>query len=569
VSQIATRSAASARSGRPDHRRAMARSRWSGNRCIRGQKSRQLGFFSTLNIGIVMGMSASLVAATPGAHDVPLDPILLGDEIARTAAHLDAATHRLLTCIRAFDASGEWARQGAISCAHWLAWRIGLDPGAARERVRVARALGRLPLLDDGLRRGALSYAKVRALTRVASPENEATLTEMAGTCTGAQLEKLCRRFRRVVDVGPDGDRLDDRRYVRQESLDNGMVRLSAVLHPDEAALVMKAIQQARREPPAPAIAQEAPAGAAAAGASDVSGEAAAAGASDASGESRAAMIPMADALVNVARTYLAGTAAHPEARPDTTDPRSQLFVHLDQDPVAADGTLAATLDDGTRISAETWRRLGCDTTIVPVHHGQDGETIGRRRRTVAPALRLALWMRDRGCRFPGCSNQLFVHAHHIQHWAHGGPTTAENLALLCTTHHRMVHEGGFTVRRLASGDLHFADPRGRMIDAAPPPADLEGEGLLVLERCNGDTGVQIDADTGMSRWDGDSLDYEWALDALIRESAMPTDSRPLPSRIMIDQRSLPMQTLVSGDRQYIAEVTREPDGGAGATTRS
>jgi hypothetical protein len=440
-------------------------------------------------------MSASLVAA----DDLPLDPIMLGDEIARTAAHLDAATHRLLTCIRAFDTSGEWERQGAISCAHWLAWRIGLDPGAAREKVRVARALGRLPLLDDGLRRGALSYAKVRALTRVATSENEATLAEMAGSCTGAQLEKLCRRLRRVVDVTQDGDRLDDRRYVKQEPLDNGMVRLSAVLHPDEAALVMKAIDQARRAGPPAAIGGDAPA------------------------RAPAAMIPVADALVNVARTYLAGTDAHP----DPADPRSQLFVHLDQDPLAADVTLAATLDDGTRLSAETWRRLGCDTTVVPVHHGQDGETIGRRRRTVSPTLRRALWMRDRGCRFPGCSHHLFVHAHHIQHWAHGGPTTADNLALLCTTHHRMVHEGGFTVSGLANGELRFADPRGRTIDAAPSPADLEGDGLLVLERDSSDAGLQIDADTGMSRWDGDAVDYQWALDALIRESLPPTDNRP------------------------------------------
>src|SRR3954453_18314830 len=105
--------------------------------------------------------------------DVPADPATLADEIARTAAHPDAATHRLLACIRAFDQSGEWQRQGTVSCAHWLSWRIGLNPGAAREKVRVARALGGLPPIDRALEGGALSYAKVRALTRVATPENE------------------------------------------------------------------------------------------------------------------------------------------------------------------------------------------------------------------------------------------------------------------------------------------------------------------------------------------------------------------------------------------------------------
>src|SRR5690242_21370208 len=99
----------------------------------------------------------------------------LGDEIAELSAHLDAATARLLMLIREFDARGGW-NTGFRSCAEWLAWRVGLDLGAARERVRVARALGTLPLLADALANGELSYAKVRALTRVATPQTEARL---------------------------------------------------------------------------------------------------------------------------------------------------------------------------------------------------------------------------------------------------------------------------------------------------------------------------------------------------------------------------------------------------------
>jgi hypothetical protein len=126
-------------------------------------------------------------------------PEALGEEIARMVAHLDAATHRLLTCIRQFDEAGEWGRQGALSCAHWLSWRIGLDAVTAREKVRVARALRGLRAIDDALRCGKLSYAKVRALTRVATGENEGRLLEMALSSTGAQLERICRTFRRVV----------------------------------------------------------------------------------------------------------------------------------------------------------------------------------------------------------------------------------------------------------------------------------------------------------------------------------------------------------------------------------
>src|SRR5687767_14972431 len=93
---------------------------------------------------------------------VPGDPTRLADEIARMAAQLDITAHRLLGCIRRFDESGEWAKQGCVSCAHWLSWRISLDLGTAREKVRVARALGKLPKIDDALGRGVLSYAKVR-----------------------------------------------------------------------------------------------------------------------------------------------------------------------------------------------------------------------------------------------------------------------------------------------------------------------------------------------------------------------------------------------------------------------
>jgi hypothetical protein len=119
----------------------------------------------------------------------------LGQEL---SAHIDAATHRMLQCIRGFDEAGGWCEQGAVSCAQWLAWRVGLDPATAREKVRVARALGKLPAIDEDFRSAALSYAKVRALTRVATPQNEGRLLEMARVATGAQLERLCRAYRGI-----------------------------------------------------------------------------------------------------------------------------------------------------------------------------------------------------------------------------------------------------------------------------------------------------------------------------------------------------------------------------------
>ncbi len=121
----------------------------------------------------------------------------LGDEIAEISAHLEAATARLLDLIREFDARGGW-NTGFRSCAAWLSWRVGLDPGAARERVRVARALRTLPALAEALACGELSYAKVRALTRVATPETEARLLAVGRAGTAAHVERIVRGWRRV-----------------------------------------------------------------------------------------------------------------------------------------------------------------------------------------------------------------------------------------------------------------------------------------------------------------------------------------------------------------------------------
>ena len=174
----------------------------------------------------------------------------LGEEIASLAAHLDAATHRLLECIRQFDKANGWHQQGAISCAHWLAWRTGLDTATAREKVRVARALGNLPAIDEALRSARLSYAKVRALTRVATPQNEARLLEMALEATGAQLERLCRGYRTALAADEASE--PEERSVHQRLLPGGMVKLEIVLSPDEADLVLRAIDRAREVRPRP-----------------------------------------------------------------------------------------------------------------------------------------------------------------------------------------------------------------------------------------------------------------------------------------------------------------------------
>ena len=168
----------------------------------------------------------------------------LGERIAEQAAHIDCALHRLLSDLRTFDRGGGWHAQGARSCAHWLSWRLGWGLGAAREHLRVADRLAELPLLDEALRRGEISYSKIRAITRVATPENEAALLEVARHCPGHELETVCRKYRSVLrhdaDPDPEGDR--QRRWVARRDTADGMVCIAAVLHPEEAALVWAAL---------------------------------------------------------------------------------------------------------------------------------------------------------------------------------------------------------------------------------------------------------------------------------------------------------------------------------------
>ena len=367
----------------------------------------------------------------------------LGDEIAELSAHLDAATARLLALIREFDARGGW-NTGFRSCAAWLSWRVGLDLGAARERVRVARALEVLPLLAEALARGELSYAKVRALTRVATPETEARLLAVGRAGTAAHVERIVRGWR-LVDRQAEARETARRHASRALHVyqdEDGMVVVRGRLAPEVGALLLQALGAARE-----ALYQRA------------RGEAAATPAADPSGDAPTRTQQQADALA-----LLAETALHHGFDSGGPGERYQVVVHVDA-PVLADPHQPgqSVLEDGARVSAETSRRLACDASRVVLRHDDEGRLveIGARTRTIPPALRRALHHRDRGCRFPGCSVRV-GQGHHLHHWAQGGPTTLSNLALLCRRHHRAVHEEGYQVARGPDGVLRFRRPAGR-----------------------------------------------------------------------------------------------------------
>lgn len=159
---------------------------------------------------------------------------------------------------------------------------------------------------------------------------------------------------------------------------------------------------------------------------------------------------------------------------------RRQLTVHIDAAALTkGEKSARCETDQGSPISVETARRLGCDAALVAVIEGEEGTLgSGRRTRAVPAQTRRALAERDRGCRFPGCTARRRLEAHHIHHWARGGETSLANLAELCRAHHRLLHEGGFDLHRASDGSLVFRRPDGRPLPASPAPPPGHHAGL-------------------------------------------------------------------------------------------
>jgi 5-methylcytosine-specific restriction endonuclease McrA len=419
----------------------------------------------------------------------------LGDEIAELAVHLDAATARLLDLIREFDAREGWS--GFASCAAWLSYRVGIGPGAAREKVRVARALGTLPRIACALAAGEISYAKVRALTRVAIPDTEERLLAFARAGTAEHVERLVQGWRKVDREAEarESERQHRSRGVHVYQDDDGMFVVRGRLTPETGALLRRALdagcamlypprQHADTEltpnhPPAdlPTVAQQ-----------------------------------QADALALIAETAL-----HHELDPGAPGERYQVVVHVDAAVLAdADQPGQIILEDGPRVPAGTCERLACDASRVVMRHDADGQIVevGARTRTIPPALRRALNHRDRGCCFPGCGVR-FGHGHHIRQWAQGGPTTLSNLALLCRRHHRAVHEEGYQVLRRPDGALEFRTPHGWVLPDVPPPPAVHIDSVEALRAANVANGMNVGGWTALPAWRGERFDVGYAIDVL------------------------------------------------------
>jgi hypothetical protein len=414
----------------------------------------------------------------------------IGQGIADLSLRIDVAKHQLLTQLRKFDEHDGWANSGFLSLAAWLAWRIDIGPVAAREYVRVARALGELRLVDAAFATGKLSYSKVRAITRAATPETEQDFLDISANATAAQIERLSTAFRRI-HIDPKEPPLDQRRFVRRSDTASGMVRIEMQLPPEQAAIVWEAMSAALDAGRCQA---------------DASAEAAAA-----TPKFDPAQLPAerADALVSVAQAYLTHS-------PRTLGSGYELVLMSTKEQLEHGAAgVGGYLRDGTPVPLHVARMLACDCSRVDVEVGQSGEVldVGRARRSIPSAIGRALWLRDGGCRAPGCGRRHHLHAHHIQEWADGGKTAASNLVLLCPGHHLQVHEGNLSVQ-VREGKLEFENRYGLKLEPVPArESDIDE-----IERWLHTTQPGFDS-AGTPMWDGSRLHLAEAIDWLISNS--------------------------------------------------
>jgi hypothetical protein len=294
-------------------------------------------------------------------------------EITELAAHINAATCRWLALVAEFDRREGWAEWGCKSCTHWLSYRCGLSPAAAREQVRVGRKLEALPAICHAFGDGELCYSQVRAITRVATPEIEGDLVEIARHATAAQLETLMRAYRGVLEVELGGAQpAHRRRYVRCEHDDDGSLLINARLPAEEGALVLSALQAGRD-----ALRKAGGASAETTQIGDIEeGDAQLGAGEEARGERTA--VSNADALLLMSQTLI---ASGPSERSGADS--YEVVVHVDAATLADDASGACELEGGPGLHPETARRLACDASLVRILE-RDGRPLSVGRRTTA-----------------------------------------------------------------------------------------------------------------------------------------------------------------------------------------
>ena len=459
----------------------------------------------------------------PDPDLVPLER--LEAQICEIAGHLTAATCRFLILLADFDDRRGWASWDMNSCAEWLSWKCQMSSGAAREHVRVARALRELPVIREQFAAARLSYSKVRALTRIATPDTEQGLAEIAEPMTGNQLERFARAHRKVTSADDDQARVRRRLAWRIE--DDGSVSGTFKLPPLEGTALLKALRAATGD-------LEHPHDGAASRDTDVPTDTPSEPSADTPAKAEAPLniggetsSSLADALVAIAEAYLAGKIAAAD-NPDVY----QVVVHVGTDAIQDTAGVSAEtpraianpepartrpgdpaapgrchVDDGPAISQTTAGMLTCTATLSWMLHDHDGTLldVGRRTRKPTAALRRAVRERDKSrCRYPGCDSRR-TDLHHIRYWSHGGTTSLDNMIRLCRHHHRHIPEHGYLITVATGGTFTFHRPDGTPIPPVHPLPQVTGR----IGECH-DTDIQ--PGTIIPPWYGERLNLDYAI---------------------------------------------------------
>ena len=434
-----------------------------------------------------------------------LDDLALTEQITTWAGRIAAGEVRLLALIAEFDRRQAWAGPGLLSCAHWLSWRLGLAPGAARERVRVARALTALPVTSAAFGAGLLSFTQVRALTRVAGADDEQVLVELARHTTGAQLERVVRGLRRARRPAEDAANRQDSAWRMRPRLaydEDGTLVLTLRLPADKGAVVLAALEGLQAQ-----IDTERQAEGARAGTTDVP--------AGTPGPDRPVFVPdperpwltdpgpsratLADAVVRLAEQ--AGTRRG-------TPARLQVLV----DPLSGWGRLA----DGELLPPVTLRSVrdqlpGRLRPLTPAD--LTAHDAGRSGRLPGVPLRRLLGRLDgERCRFPGCTRTTRLHAHHVRFWRDGGRTDLANLALVCSRHHTLIHTAGYQLQLHPGRRLTVSTAKGTAVPHHPTLPWRRAREL--------DPDQLISPHTLPTLWDGSPLDLGHVTWVLAQQAA-------------------------------------------------
>jgi hypothetical protein len=424
----------------------------------------------------------------------------LGDQISEFAGHINAAIHRFLMLIAEFDRRNGWNDGATQSCAHWLNWKCGISFCAAREKVRTARALENLPKISAAMERGEISYSKVRELTRVACPATEDYFLMIAIHGTAQHVEQLVRYYRHAkesVELSRE-ERQEKNRMLQYFYDHDGSLVIKARLPAQVGEVFKKAIDMAVGdlwETQPETVEAETPAG-------------------TPNVKFQPTRTKRADALELLAESFLQNGAAALSG-----GDRHQIVVHVDVETLQTGCAGRCEIEHGTHLAAETARRLACDSSVVAIVEDEHGEplNVGRRTRSIPPALQRALRSRDKGCRFPGCCNTRYVDAHHIHHWANGGETKLLNLVTLCRFHHRSVHEGKVQILMLDDGAIRFQKPNGQSFSSVAPNHNQPIYDWHELPRQNDERSITINSRTAVTRWDGNPMDFGMGVDSLLQ----------------------------------------------------